>query len=145
MKKKPKFLFCYDNRLLKKIIIDDDFDGLNHSFLETLDYAFEDIIFEKNKNIHTLTYKTKYSDNDFPMMLIDKVDVVILSDSDLVNYIYVFENDGSFIHDKMDDDFLYNSYTVDRKLVKELVPVQILEIHYENYNDYYKAVITKVY
>ena len=95
------------------------------SFLKATPYAFKDTIKEKSFNL-------KYNfiipnDNTFPLMIMENVDI----DENIIGYIYVFKKDSDMVKDN-------NSYQY--KCYKELEPIDIVEIKYKDYKEYYNVI-----
>ena len=67
------------------------------------------------------------NDDDYPLMIMSNVSI----NPNIVGYIYVF---------KKDKDMIKDMHTYQYKCYKKLVPIDIVEVHYKDYEKYYKLV-----
>lgn len=96
------------------------------SFIKATAYAFKDTI---KKNSVNLEWDFKISNYDeIPVMIMENVNI----DENVIGYIYVFNYDSEIKKDE-GCSLQYKSY-------KELVPIDIVEIKYKDYKNYYKIV-----
>lgn len=131
----PKYLFHGSPNLLSKLVPNQSHDSRNNqnnidnavflfpSFLKCTPYAFKDTIKE-------LSYGLDWcfdipNDNTFPLMKMSNVN----TDNEIVGYIYVFLKDDDMIKD--DESYQYKCY-------KELKPIDIVEVKYKDYKQYYQ-------
>ena len=97
------------------------------SFLKRTPYAFKDIIKEDSIKLGLHYDFVIPNDNEYPLMTMKNVSI----NPNIVGYIYVFKYDDSMIKDK--HSYQYKCY-------KELVPIDIVEIHYKDYRKYYEVI-----
>ena len=133
----PKYLFHGSPKRLYKLVpmLSHDSDGninniadaifLFPSFLKSTPYSFKDTI---KKNSKELKWSFDIPNgNDFPLMKMSNVNI----DEDIIGYIYVFENNPDMIKDN--DSYQYKCY-------KELVPIDVIEVSYNDYMKYYEVI-----
>lgn len=132
----PKYMFHGSPKKLIKVkpILSHDSDNnqnniaeavfLFPSFLKCSPYAFKDTIKEDSKTIGLHYDFDIPNDNEYPLMTMKNV----IINSDIVGYIYVFKKDDDMIKDN-------NSYQY--KCFKELIPIDIIEVHYKDYEKHY--------
>lgn len=131
----PNWLFHGSPQVLmeveKRLSHDSDNNGVNiddavfltPSILISSAYAFRDKIKENSEGLHW-DFKIK-SHEEFPIMTMSNVNV----SDDMVGYIYVFSNDGSFFNEP-EGSLQYKSF-------KNLVPFCQMEVRYEDFKSYY--------
>ena len=132
----PKYLFHGSPKKLDKVSPQKSHDSNNTSinidtavflfpsFLKSTAYAFKDKIKENSEGLDWNFIIP--NDNTLPLMIMENVFI----DEDIIGYIYVFNNEEDIIKDK-------NSYQY--KAYKELKPIDIVEIKYSDYKDYYEV------
>lgn len=137
----PKYLFHGSPYQLKQVCKHQshDSDGnisnidnavfVTPSLLIASAYAFKDTIKEKSKELHW-NFNVTTSKDTFPIMTMENVN---LNDCDnIIGYIYVFENNNSFVNDPK-DSLQYKSYQAQ-------APKKVLKIYYKDFSDYYEVI-----
>lgn len=132
----PIFLFHGSPLLLQKLIPKQSSDSSNDStnidnavflfpsFLKSTPYAFKDSL--KQYEIEGQKWNFEIpNDNSFPLMTIDGID----PPDDLIGYIYVIKKDDEMVKDE-------KSYQY--KCHKEIIPYDIIEVHYKDFKDYFE-------
>lgn len=130
----PVYLFHGSTKKLDVIVPMQSYDSKNNvqnianavflfpSFLKATPYAFKETIKENSKG---LDWSFQISnDNKTPFMVMENVNV----DENMTGYVYVFKKDNTMIKDN--DSYQYKCFT-------ELVPIDIIEICYSDYKEYY--------
>ena len=133
----PKYLFHGSPKKLSKLVpilsydSDSNIDNiacaifLFPSFLKSTPYAFKDTI---KRDSEGLDWDFDIPNGDeFPLMTMSGVNI----DEDIIGYIYVFLKDDDMIKDS--DSYQYKCY-------KELVPIDIVEVHYKDFSQYYEVI-----
>lgn len=93
------------------------------SFIKATPYAFKDTI---KSNSEGLDWHFEISNNDsFPVMVMENVNI----DENIVGYIYVF---------KKDEDMIKDEHSYQYKCYKELIPIDVIEVCYKDYAQYYE-------
>lgn len=135
----PKYLFHGSPKRLNKLkpILSHDSDNnkdniaeavfLFPSFLKSTPYAFKDTIKEDSKKLGLHYNFVIPNDDEYPLMTMENVSI----NPNIIGYIYVFIYDDSMIKDK-------HSYQY--KCFKELIPIDIVEVHYKKYEKYYEVI-----
>lgn len=130
----PKYLFHGSCKWLSKLIpqLSHDSNGdidniatavfLFPSFLKCTPYAFKDTI---KLNSSGWSFDIPNGD-EFPLMTMSGVNIP----DDIVGYVYVFLRDDDMVKDS-------NSYQY--KCYKELIPIDVVEVHYKDYSEYYEV------
>lgn len=95
------------------------------SFLKATPYAFKDTI---KSNSEGLKWNFEIPNtNDYPLMIMKNVNI----EDNIKGYIYVFQKDNSMIKDE-------NTYQY--KCYHTLKPIDVIEIKYNDYKEYYKVI-----
>ena len=134
----PKYMFHGSPKKLIKVkpILSHDSDNnqnniaeavfLFPSFIKCSPYAFKDTIKEDSKK-QGLHYDFDIpNDNEYPLMIMKNVSI----NPNIVGYIYVF---------KKDDDMIKDKYSYQYKCFKELIPIDIIEVKYKDYEKYFEV------
>lgn len=87
-------------------------------------YAFKDKIKENSKGLDW-DFEIS-SDEQTPIMAMENV----IIDENMIGYIYVFKDDGSFINRPL-GSLQYKSF-------KNLVPIDVIKIYYQDFKKYYE-------
>lgn len=136
----PKYLFHGSPKLLTKLeprMSHDSEGNINNianaiflfpSFIKSTPYAFKDTIKSMSGDNWSFDIPNGLEE---PVMTMCNVNV----SDDIVGYIYVF---------KKDDDMIKDSDSLQYKCYKELVPIDIVEIRYEDYKNYFKIINSKI-
>ena len=132
----PKYLFHGSPKLLESIKPHKSHDSNNNldnisnavflfpSFLKATPYAFKDTI---KKMSDGLDWNFEITNNDdYPLMKMENVNV----SDDITGYIYVFLNNEDMIKDS--NDYQY-------KCFKEITPIDIIEVRFDDYKQYYSV------
>ena len=132
----PKYMFHGSPRLLESIKPHKSHDSNNNldnisnavflfpSFLKAIPYAFKDTI---KKMSDGLDWNFEITNNDdYPLMKMENVNV----SDDITGYIYVFLNNEDMIKDS--NDYQY-------KCFKEITPIDIIEVRFDDYKQYYSV------
>lgn len=135
----PKYLFHGSPKRLRVIKPNLSHDSDNNkdnianavflfpSFTKSTPYAFKDIIKEDSKK-QGMKYDFDIPNNDeYPLMTMSNVHI----NPDIVGYVYVF---------KKDKDMIKDMQTYQYKCFKELIPVDIVEVKYKDYERYYQII-----
>lgn len=101
------------------------------SFLKSTPYAFKDIIKEDSKKLGMHYDFVIPNGNEYPLMTMKNVSI----NPDIVGYIYVFNKDDDMIKDKQ---------TYQYKCYKKLIPIDIVEVYYKDYERYYEVFDEKI-
>lgn len=137
----PKYLFHGSPKKLDKLVpmFSHDSDGnikniaeaifLFPSLIKSTPYAFKDIIKEYSEGLEWNFVIPNGLEE--PIMTMYNVNVF----DDIVGYIYVLEKDEDMIKDS--DSLQYKCY-------KELVPIDVIEVKYEDYKRYFKVINDKI-
>lgn len=96
------------------------------SFLKSTPYAFKDTIKEDSNKLGMHYSFMITNDDEYPLMTMKNV----IINPNIVGYIYVFIKDDDMIKDKR--SYQYKCY-------KELIPIDIIEVHYKEYEKYYEV------
>jgi len=99
------------------------------SFLKCTPYAFKDTIKLNSEGLDWNFYIP--NDDSFPLMTMENVNI----DENIVGYIYVFKKDDEMYKDK-------NSYQY--KCYKELIPIDVIEVSYKDYSEYFELKTKKI-
>lgn len=95
------------------------------SLLKATPYAFKDII---KSNSEGLEWDFEIPNtNDYPLMIMKNVNI----EDHIKGYIYVFQKDSSMIKDE--DTYQYKCY-------HNLKPIDIIEVEYKDFKQYFKVV-----
>ena len=97
------------------------------SFIKCTPYAFKDTIKEDSKKLGMHYDFNISNDDEYPLMTMSNVSI----NPNIVGYIYVF---------KKDKDMIKDMHTYQYKCYKKLVPIDIVKVHYKDYEKYYKLV-----
>ena len=134
----PKYMFHGSPKRLNKlkpILSHDSDDNQNNiaeaiflfpSFIKCTPYAFKDTIKEDSIKLGMHYDFDIPNDHEFPLMTMKNVSI----NPDIVGYIYVFNKDDDMIKDKQ---------TYQYKCFKELIPIDVVEVHYKDYEKYYEV------
>jgi hypothetical protein len=135
-KNNPKYFFHGSPLKLNKLEIKQSHDNnnieanidtaifLTPSIIIASSYAFKDTI-KNNSSDLNWNFEVK-STEEIPVMSMNNVRI----DEEIIGYIYVFENDGTFINSPI-NSMQYKTY-------KELIPIDILTIQYKAFKQYYQ-------
>ena len=133
----PKYLFHGSCKKLSKLTpqLSHDSNGdvnniatavfLFPSFLKSTPYAFKDTIKKRSMDLQW-DFDIPNGD-EFPLMRMSGVNIP----DDIVGYVYVFLKDDDMIKDP--DSYQYKCY-------KELTPIDIVEVHYKDFSQYYEVI-----
>ena len=136
----PLYLFHGSPKLLTKLeprLSHDSEENINNianaiflfpSFIKSTPYAFKDTIKSMSEDGWSFDIPNGLEE---PVMTMQNVNV----SDDIVGYIYVF---------KKDDDMIKDSDSLQYKCYKELIPIDIVEIRYEDYKQFYKVINNKI-
>ena len=136
----PIYLFHGSPKLLTKLeprLSHDSEGNINNianaiflfpSFIKSTPYAFKDTIKSMSEDGWSFDIPNGLEE---PVMTMSNVNV----SDDIVGYIYVF---------KKDDDMIKDSDSLQYKCYKELIPIDIVEIRFEDYKQFYKIINNKV-
>lgn len=132
----PKYLFHGSPHKLDKLVpmkADDSEENENNigtaiflfpSFLKSTPFAFKDTIKENSMDLDW-DFEVPTT-NDYPLMLMENVNI----DENIKGYIYVFEKNNNMFKDE-------NTYQY--KCYEELVPLDVIEIYYKDFQEYFEC------
>ena len=132
----PKHLFHGSPKLLESIKPHHSHDSNNNldnisnavflfpSFLKSTPYAFKDTIKKMSDGLDWNFEIT--NNNDYPLMKMENVNV----SDDIIGYIYVFLNN---------EDMIKDSNTYQYKCFKEIAPIDVIEVRFSDYKNYYSV------
>ena len=96
------------------------------SFLKSTPYSFKDIIKEDSKKMGFHYDFDIPNDDEYPLMTMKNVSI----NPNMVGYIYVFNKNNDMIKDDNSNQY---------KCFKELIPIDIVEVNYKDYEKYYEV------
>ena len=97
------------------------------SFIKCTPYAFKDTIKENSKKLGMHYDFNIPNDDEYPLMTMKNVSI----NKNIKGYIYVFKYDDTMIKDK---------YSYQYKCYQKLIPIDVVEVNYKDYEQYYEVV-----
>lgn len=94
------------------------------SFLKSTPFAFKDTIKENSMDLDW-NFEVP-TINDYPLMIMQNVNI----DENIKGYIYVFEKSNNMFKDER---------TYQYKCYEELVPLDVVEIYYRDFQEYFEC------